>query len=108
NNDTLFDHSVDDRPASISAAEAARLLVACQGYAMGGRVSYEHKQHGSAHAGPLVKGALVVVQGDSLFQTMMLNLCWYNEHGEPFPFERERDKPAWDRDRAPEACDRNI
>src|SRR5207253_10481437 len=35
NNATLFDHSVDDDPAALTCAEAARFLVATQAYAIG-------------------------------------------------------------------------
>ena len=109
NNDTLFDHSVDDRPRSIGPAEAARLVLACQGYSLGGRITFEQKQDGSADSSPLVKGAVAVVRGDNLFQTLMLNLCCYSEiQGEPFRFDRREDKPAWDRDRPAEPCDRMV
>jgi CRISPR system Cascade subunit CasA len=109
NNDTLFDHSVDDRPSSVTPAEAARLVLACQGYSMGGRITFEQKQDGSADSSPLVKGAVAVVRGENLFQTLMLNLCQYSDvESEPFSFDRNDDKPVWDRDGETAPRDRKL
>ncbi len=101
-NATLFDHSVEDNPRAISPAEAARLLVAFQSFAVGGLITFEsghdRKQFGSADNAPLVKGAVILVKGKSLLQTMMLNLYKYNRaDAEPFEIDRD-DAPAWERE----------
>lgn len=98
NNVTLFDHTTEARPASFTAAQAARYLVAHQAFAVGGLVSYDLKEHKSATAAPLVKMAVGLVRGRNLFQTLMLNMVRYSPGArEPFP-TRGDDRPAWERD----------
>lgn len=91
-NATLFDHTIEDNPPAVSPAEAARLLIAFQAFAVGGLITFESGQDrtkfGSADNAPLVKGAVTIVQGDNLFQTLMFNLHKYNRYDES-PFKRE-------------------
>lgn len=99
-NATLFDHTVEDNPRAISPAEAARLLVAFQAFAVGGLITFEsgqdRKQFGSADNAPLVKGAVMLVKGKNLLQTLMLNLHKYNRADEePWAMDRD-DAPAWE------------
>jgi CRISPR system Cascade subunit CasA len=98
----LFAHFKQSDWETRPAAEAARWLVSLQGFALGGTITTEDgkkKQDGFAFAGHLVKSALVLVKGDNLFQTLMLNFVQYSEdEEEPFPFSAKRDKPAWERD----------
>lgn len=109
NNDTLFDHSLDDQPHEIPADRAARLLLACHGFAMSGTVTYEHKKDHSANASPLVKGAVAIVRGESLFQTLVLNLHACNgADEEPFQFNAKDDIPAWERTQHTQARDRKV
>ncbi|MDA0282874.1 MAG: type I-E CRISPR-associated protein Cse1/CasA [Planctomycetota bacterium] len=109
NNDTLFDHSVDDCPQAISAGRAARLLLACHGFSMGGRITFERKEDGSADASPLVKGAVAVIRGESLFQTLLLNLhAWNGANEEPFGFKAREDLPAWERTEHTQPQDRKV
>jgi len=109
NNDTLFDHSVDNQPPAFPADRAARLLVACQGFSMGGTITYEHKKDRSADASPLVKGAVSIVRGESLFQTLLLNLhAWNGESEEPFRFISTDDIPAWERTEHTQPQDRAL
>lgn len=100
-NSTLFDHTPDYGGSGISPAEAARLLVGHHGFAVGGLVSLQRhedpKTYKSANAGPLNKGAVMLMRGESLFETLMLNLHVYSpEDGEPFECAGD-DVPAWDR-----------
>jgi CRISPR system Cascade subunit CasA len=102
NNTTLFDHTTEMNPKTIVPAEAARGLVAFQSFAVGGLTTLETgqdpKQFKSADNAPLVKGAVALVKGENLFQTLMLNLHHYNiEDEEPFPSEPD-DAPVWERD----------
>jgi CRISPR system Cascade subunit CasA len=100
NNATLFDHTTMSEARPFAPAEAARYVVAQQGFAVGGLVSYaKHEapaQFKSADGGPLVRGATVVVRGASLFETLTLNLCQYDPATDrPFAC-RGRDLPAWE------------
>ena len=104
-NATLFDHSIEDNPRALSSAEATRLLVAFQSFAVGGLITFESGQDrnkfGSADNAALVKGAVILVKGDNLFQTLMLNLHKYNRNdAEPFEIDRN-DAPVWE-------CENNL
>ena len=103
NNDTLFDHSTDDRPPHFTPSEVARLLVASQSFSPGGLVTFKQGQprgkYGSADHSLLVKGAVCLVRGSNLFQTLMLNFHLYSaEDEEPFSFRVSDDLPSWDRE----------
>jgi CRISPR system Cascade subunit CasA len=95
----LFDHTTPADNAAFTPAQAARYLVAYHAFALGGRVTFEKGQNGdifgSADAGPLTKGAPILVQGDTLFQTLMLNLVRYDRtDDEPFTMSPD-DLPVW-------------
>ncbi len=103
NNVTLFDHTTRAQAPAFTPAQAARYLVAYQCYAVGGLVSFETGQdpkvYKSAPATPLVKGAVALARGKSLFETLMLNLVEYNvKVGAPFREQKSNDQPAWERD----------
>ena len=96
NNATLFTHVVKADPPSLTPAESARLLVGFMAFDVGGL-----KTGGPAIAAMLNNGAVVLVKGSDLFQTLMLNLCRYSpEQGDPWDFNRDHDIPAWERDEA--------
>ncbi len=98
NNDTLFDHSRDDIPVSVHPSRAARFLITEQDYATGGLIAIEGGKC-SATAAPLVAGALIMATGDTLFQTLLLNLVIYApENDEPLA-GGTNDGPAWEQDR---------
>jgi CRISPR system Cascade subunit CasA len=106
NNATLFDHSNENAPPSVTAPEAARWLMAYQAFAAGGLVSRERGSAPSAHAAPLTRGAVVLVKGRNLFETLMLNLVRYDpENEEPFK-SSDKDCPAWEREGVTDAQDR--
>jgi len=113
NNPTLFDHSLDSAPAALSPAQAARYLVAQQAFGIGGLVSFEKGQdpkvYKSADNAPLVKGAVALVKGPSLFHTLLLNLHRYNPaEGVPFApaVDEGADGPAWEAEEPTRAEDR--
>ena len=93
NNATLFDHSLDGMPVAVEAATAARLLVAFQSFAAGGRISNEVA---SGKAGLLRGGMQVFVVGASLWESLVLNLI----DGAPLARTGSADLPAWERDAA--------
>ncbi|MGH7390348.1 MAG: type I-E CRISPR-associated protein Cse1/CasA [Candidatus Rokuibacteriota bacterium] len=97
NNATLFDHTTDDSPPGLTPAVAATYLVAAQAFFPGGLVSTAPDGDRSAKAAPLVKGAVVMTRGRSLFETLMLNLLRYDPRTEQ-PFGgQSSDAPAWER-----------
>ncbi len=98
NNATLFTHLAEADPPELSPAEAARWLLAFMSFDIGGTKTAENGPT-SAKAALLNKGAVVLALGDSLFQTLMLNLCRYApEEGDPWDFDRNDDAPAWEQD----------
>lgn len=101
NNATLFDHTVDVNPPGFSPKAASRYLLAHHAFAPPGLVSLQKgenpKLFKSADAGPLANGAVALVKGKSLFETLMLNLHVYSPpQEEPFPTHGQ-DLPAWER-----------
>jgi CRISPR system Cascade subunit CasA len=100
NKSLLFDHtsSADRFPPD----EAARYLLAQQNFAMYGTHSYDRRYEQAtdryAVASPLLKTAICLVRGSTVFETLMLNWHQYNRTSEvPFAFHGE-DLPAWERD----------
>jgi CRISPR system Cascade subunit CasA len=91
NNATLFDHTRDADPPALSPAEAARLVIATQAFAVGGGQS----STGYTSHAPLLQGAAVLARGRTLFETLLLNLIACSAE-EPMP--AARDAPAWERD----------
>lgn len=101
NNPTLFDHSLDNHPQALDAGQAACLVVATQSFHLGGLCATE-QGNTSATDAPLARGAVVIVAGDSLFETLMLNLVPYNpsyQMPQQFPVSGS-DMPAWEQPQA--------
>lgn len=98
NNATLFDHTLDDQYRPLDAARAARTVVTFQAFAPGGLVNSEKGQiqHRSANAAPLARGAVALVRGDSLFETLQLNLVRYAPIGGEPRLTTTHDRPAWE------------
>ena len=110
NNATLFDHTTEEVGVALSSASAARYLVALQAFSVGGLVSArkDEQKHGhkSAKGSPLVRGAVSLVAGGTLFETLLLNLHRYDPAAEQ-PFSTPRpDMPAWERDEPTEPATR--
>lgn len=84
NNATLSDHSVDTDVKPRNTAEVARLLVVHQTFALGGgRSALGYTSHA-----PVAGAALTLALGETLFETLVLNLV---------PYEPEGDAPLWER-----------
>jgi CRISPR system Cascade subunit CasA len=93
NNPTLFDHSFEDNGSSFTAAEAARALVAHQAFAVGGGRS----ETGYTSNAPLIGKSIVLVRGNNIFETLMLNLVRYD--GKEYPFSaNSNDIVSWERE----------
>ncbi|MBS3933334.1 MAG: type I-E CRISPR-associated protein Cse1/CasA [Truepera sp.] len=87
NNKVLFDHTVTSRPRPIQPAEAARLLVANQTFAISaGKSVLCHTA-----TAPVATAALALMLGENLHQTLCLNLVGYSTS------EHERDFATWER-----------
>jgi CRISPR system Cascade subunit CasA len=91
NNAAWFDHTIETEDSGKDCATAARVVLAAQSFGLTGRDS----SGGYQSFGPLVNDVVFVVQGDNLFETLMLNLYLYR-HGDPLP-ERD-DRPIWEHD----------
>jgi CRISPR system Cascade subunit CasA len=95
NNATLVDHTTDEQSPAITPAGAARALVTHQTFALGGAVGYlkscetDNDKRGSD--APSARGAICLLRGKNLFQTLMLNLAEYD------PLAYSNDLPCWER-----------
>lgn len=97
NNKTIFDHTTDDAIVSLSPAEAARVLITAQMFSLGG-IYRKTTNLGSFFRwenAVMVDGINIVLNGENLFETIMLNLLIYGDT-EPIPNTPE-DCPVWER-----------
>lgn len=97
-NRELFSHAPADY--AFTPAEAARHLLTYQCFSPGGTITFESGKLPDKYsdAAPLNRGAVSVIQGDTLFETLLLNVIDYNrDDGEP-PTTTERDAPAWEQE----------
>lgn len=91
NNAAWFDHTVKTDNLAIGAPVAMRVLLATQSFGLGGTGASD----GNFRHAPLVNDVVFVAQGDNLFETLMLNLCLYQD-GNPLP--EKDDRPIWEHD----------
>lgn len=70
---TLFDHTLDGSAGPVSAAEAARLLVAYHPFCLSGRLG-TGAGWTAVRSGHLANAAVFLPIGSTLFETLMLNL----------------------------------
>lgn len=94
----VFQHRPESFEANeaITFAESARALVALHAFAPGGLVK-KRGEPDSATAGPLNRGAFVLIQGNTLFETLLWNLLVYSpKDSKPIPGDREKDSPCWE------------
>lgn len=96
NNPTLFDHNTEANPPLLSPAEAMRALLVGQAYLTAGTGSpnveinsIKRERPGNFSQGHLLNAASIWLNGGSLFETLMLNLC-------PVDAD-EDDKPVWEK-----------
>lgn len=109
NGSLLFDHTTPER-AWLAPAAAARALLAQHNFAVGGLIAYDSAHEPIANKyvsmAPLLKATICLVQGASLFETLLLNSVGYNPaDAQPFPFHGD-DQPAWERDEPPAPVER--
>ena len=88
-----------ETPPVFTPDTAARHLLAYMTFDVGGFKSraFPGENH-SAKEAPLRSASMAVIQGKTLFETVLLNMGIYSpETGEPWAFDRSEDKPAWER-----------
>jgi CRISPR system Cascade subunit CasA len=91
---TLFQHQTQDRPVAFSPATAARALVTSQTFSLGGGNS--GKGFDKYTDSPWAKGAVFIVYGRNLFETLLLNTFPYTQ-SDPIPSFPD-DCPSWESD----------
>jgi CRISPR system Cascade subunit CasA len=98
NNAALFDHTTDDPPLALSPEEAARAVITEQVFAY----SAGRGKKGEPHTldGPTGRAAAVFALGDTLFQTLWLNLTIYDSDEKPVACDKD-DGPIWERSPCP-------
>ncbi|MGW0734429.1 type I-E CRISPR-associated protein Cse1/CasA [Streptomyces sp. NPDC002851] len=98
NNATLFDQSTDDETLLLAADEAARWLVTTQAYDTSGKkTGYDGVGNPSGDAPPTAQFGCVLVEADTLYRTLLLNLMDYDPNAwRPAPTGPD-DCPVWER-----------
>lgn len=92
----LFRHRPDDPPLTLSAARAARALLAHHAFATGGLIR-KPGEPVAASAAPLVRAGVVILRGRTLFETLISNLIVYDpERSFPIPSDGTPDAPSWE------------
>jgi CRISPR system Cascade subunit CasA len=89
NNGTLFDHNTDADTLVLSPAAAARALITMQAFGLAGLF----QPNAPFTSAPCVAGVIFLVEGDNLFETLMLN-CFYPE-ARQIP-SGAQDRPSWE------------
>ncbi|MEV6813097.1 type I-E CRISPR-associated protein Cse1/CasA [Micromonospora sp. NPDC051296] len=94
NNTTLFDHTTALDEVRLSPAEAARWLVTLQAYDPGG-MKTPYARDKSSQAAPANSMGMVLVEGRTLKETLLLNLMPYQPGESPRTTDVD-DRPAWE------------
>jgi CRISPR system Cascade subunit CasA len=87
---TLFQHTLNSPVggAELTSPQAARALLTVQAFALGYQLFVD---------GPCAKGAVFFIWGDSLYETLVLNLSRYPEEDGDYQSTSD-DAPAWEID----------
>jgi len=98
NTKTLFDHTSDKEILPLTPGQSARTLLSAQCYLLGGLNKKKTNRFGYQQSflhGSMVTGLFCLLEGETLFHTLVLNLLIYND-SDPMP-SREDDCPVWER-----------
>lgn len=95
NNTTLFDHTTSKDEVTLTPAEAARWLVTLQAYDPGG-LKTPYTKEKSSQAAPANSFGLVLLEGNNLLETLLLNLMPYNPDDEQPRSTSLTDRPVWE------------
>ena len=93
NTSTVFCHEHEWSHSSLSIPEAARLILRLQNFDTGGRKTGATE---SASVLPMMDAANVLVRGDDLCETLLLNLIQYDGEEKPCVATGD-DLPVWER-----------
>jgi len=86
NNKVLFDHTITAHPEPLGSAQAARLIIANQVFALSaGKSVLCHTA-----TAPIATAATILVQGNTLLETLCLNLALYTAR------QATRDRASWE------------
>ncbi|MER7211475.1 type I-E CRISPR-associated protein Cse1/CasA [Streptosporangium sp. NPDC000239] len=100
NNVTLFDHTTAADRVTLSPQEAARWLVTVQAFDPGGMKTPYEKDKSSERA-PCNDFGVVVVEGENLKETLLLNaLVYLPDHQKPMMTAPD-DRPVWEEETGP-------
>lgn len=92
NNATLFDHHTDAIGESLTPAQAARALITFQHFGLAGPCNPKYKLYFTD--GTIGGGIVFLVEGDSLKETLLLNMQRYPDE-KPI-FCTDKDAPTWE------------
>ncbi|MFY1681639.1 type I-E CRISPR-associated protein Cse1/CasA [Micromonospora sp. WMMD730] len=95
NNTTLFDHTTASAEVRLTPAEAARWLVTLQAYDPGG-MKTPYRKDKASQAAPANAMGMVLVEGGTLKETLLLNLMPYCPDDEAPRSTGVDDRPAWE------------
>ena len=98
---TLFDHTTAAESPALPPAEAARWLITAQMYDTGGLKTEYTKIKGSK-AGLGNRFACAVVEGQTLYETLLLNTVIYDPAAEQPWMTTGRDRPVWEAGEPPD------
>lgn len=93
NNPTLFDHHIEESDVDIAFSEAARFLITSQSYGLAGLSGIPQK----FTDGSCSRGIIFLVEGENLFETIILNTFKYPDESGIDIFPQD-DMPAWEMD----------
>lgn len=91
NNATLFDHHTEEIGETLTPAQAACALITGQAYGLAGLSGIPQK----FTDGTCASGIIFLVEGDTLKQTLLLNMVMYPPDEDIFTHTGD-DKPAWE------------
>lgn len=93
NNPTLFDHHTEQEGESLTPAQAARALITAHAYGLAGLSGIAGRNFTD---GTGAGGILFLVEGDTLKQTLLLNMIQYPPETDQFTHHSVQDAPAWE------------
>ncbi|MFE6446376.1 type I-E CRISPR-associated protein Cse1/CasA [Nocardiopsis dassonvillei] len=104
NNTTLFDHTTEGERPDLPADVAARWLVTLHAFDTGGtKTPYRAKGPKSSKSGLGNHFATVLLEGEDLKQTLLLNMVTYAPAlGLPMATTHHDDRPVWELERPPD------
>jgi len=101
NKATVWDHHCDGTREAVSPAQAARWLLSHQSFCLSGCCGNGERLQGVG-AGPLAHAAVFMLRGDTLFETLLLNLIPLAPGScVPLP-QTSADRPGWEPEATPD------